>query len=296
MAYSSPGKQKGLALLVAMLIVVLVATVAVSILHEEKFTLRKTAHIQGMERARLYAIGLEDWARLFLRQDREKSDVDSLDEDWAIDVPGLPIEGGYLAGYLEDEQAKFNLNSVVVSDLWVERFTRLCRNLEVDDIFIPALIDWIDQDFEVTYPDGMEENYQAYRVANRELTDISELLLVHNVTPEMYEKLKPYITALPATTTINVNTMSEVIFRSLGEEGDVKQFIDEREEEAYSSVENFIERLQLPFDAEGLSVGTNFFRAHGQVVQGEQVVNLNTLVYRDDKGGTSIYNRSLGLF
>jgi len=296
MAYSSPGKQKGLALLVAMLIVVLVATVAVSILHEEKFTLRKTAHIQGMDRARLYAIGLEDWARVFLRKDREKSDIDSLDEDWAIGVPGLPIEGGYLAGYLEDEQAKFNLNSVVVSDLQVERFRRLCRNLEVDDIFIPALIDWIDQDFEVTYPDGMEENYQDYRVANRELTDISELLLVHNVTPEMYEKLKPYITALPATTTINVNTMSEVIFRSLGEEGDVKQFIDEREEEAYSSVENFIERLQLPFDAEGLSVGTNFFRAHGQVVQGEQVVNLNTLVYRDDKGGTSIYNRSLGLF
>lgn len=296
MAYSSPGKQKGLALLVAMLIVVLVATVAVSILHEEKFTLRKTAHIQGMDRARLYAIGLEDWARVFLRKDREKSDIDSLDEDWAIGVPGLPIEGGYLAGYLEDEQAKFNLNSVVVSDLQVERFRRLCRNLEVDDIFIPALIDWIDQDFEVTYPDGMEENYQDYRVANRELTDISELLLVHNVTPEMYEKLKPYITALPATTTINVNTMSEVIFRSLGEEGDVKQFIEAREEEAYSSVENFIERLQLPFDAEGLSVGTNFFRAHGQVVQGEQVVNLNTLVYRDDKGGTSIYNRSLGLF
>ncbi|HKJ51698.1 MAG TPA: type II secretion system minor pseudopilin GspK [Gammaproteobacteria bacterium] len=296
MAYSSPGKQKGLALLVAMLIVVLVATVAVSILHEEKFTLRKTAHIQGMDRARLYAIGLEDWARVFLRKDREKSDIDSLDEDWAIGVPGLPIEGGYLAGYLEDEQAKFNLNSVVVSDLQVERFRRLCRNLEVDDIFIPALIDWIDQDFEVTYPDGMEENYQDYRVANRELTDISELLLVHNVTPEMYEKLKPYITALPATTTINVNTMSEVIFRSLGEEGDVKQFIEAREEEAYSSVEDFVERLQLPIDAEGLSVGTNFFRAHGQVVQGEQVVNLNTLVYRDDKGGTSIYNRSLGLF
>ena len=296
MACSSRRKQKGLALLVAMLIVVLVTTVAVSILHEEKFTIRKTAHIQGMDRARLYAVGLEDWARVFLRQDREKSDTDSLDEDWAIGVPGLPIEGGYLAGYLEDEQAKFNLNSVVVSDLWVERLRRLCRNLEVDDIFIPALIDWIDQDFEVTYPDGMEENYQAYRVANRELTDISELLLVHNVTPEMYEKLRPYITALPATTTINVNTMSEVIFRSLGEEGDVKQFIDEREEEPYSSVENFVERLQLPIDVEGLSVGTNFFRAHGQVVQGEQVFNLNTLVYRNDKGGTSIYNRSLGQF
>lgn len=296
MAFSSPRRQRGLALLVAMLIVVLVTTVAVSILHEEKYTIRKTAHVLSMDRARLYAIGLEDWARVFLREDREESETDSLDENWAVGVPGLPIEGGYLAGYLEDEQAKFNLNSVVVSELWIERFRRLCRNLEVDDIFIPALIDWIDVDFEVTYPDGMEENYQSYRVANRELTDISELLLVHSVTPEMYEKLKPHVTALPATTTINVNTMSEVIFRSLGEEGDVTTFIEEREEEAYSSVEDFVERLQLPIDVEGLSVGTKFFRAHGQVVQGEQVFNLNTLVYRDDNGRTSIFNRSLGIF
>jgi general secretion pathway protein K len=142
----------------------------------------------------------------------------------------------------------------------------------------------------------MEENYQSYRVANRELTDISELLLVHNVTREMYEKLEPYITALPATTTINVNTMSGVVFQSLGEEGDVTKFIEEREDEAYSSVEEFVERLQLPIDIEGLSVDTKFFRAHGQVVQGEQVFNLNTLVYRDEKGRTSIFNRSLGVF
>jgi general secretion pathway protein K len=249
-----------------------------------------------MDRARLYAIGLEDWARIFLREDREESDIDSLDEDWAVGVPGLPIEGGYLAGYLEDEQAKFNLNSVVGSEVQVERFRRLCENLEVDDIFIPALIDWIDQDFEITYPDGMEENYPTYRVANRELTDISELLLVHNVTPEMYEKLKPHITALPATTTINVNTMSEVIFRSLGEEGDVTKFIEEREEDAYDSIDDFVERLQLPIEVEGLSVDTRFFRAHGQVVQGEQVFNVNTLVYRDDKGRTSIFNRSLSIF
>lgn len=296
MAFSSLRRQQGLALLVAMLVVVLVTTVAVSILHEEKYTIRKTAHVQGMDRARLYAIGLEDWARVFLREDREESDTDSLDEDWAIGVPGLPIDGGYLAGYLEDEQSKFNLNSVVVSDLWIERFKRLCQNLEIDDVFIPALIDWIDQDFEITYPDGMEENYQSYRVANRELTDISELLLVHNVTPEIYEKLKPHVTALPATTTINVNTMSEVVFRSLVEEGDVTIFIEEREEEAFDSVEDFVERLQLPIDVEGLSVDTKFFRAHGQVAQGELVFNLNTLVYRDDKGRTSVFNRSLGIF
>ena len=38
--------------------------------------------------------------------------------------------------------------------------------------------------FVVHGTDGMEENYDNYRVANREMADISELLLVHNVTPE----------------------------------------------------------------------------------------------------------------
>ena len=295
--FSSSRRQRGLALLLAILVVVMVSAVAVSILHEEKYALRKTSHILLMDRAGLYAYGLEDWARLFLREDREDSETDSLDEDWAIGIPGLPIEGGYLSGFIEDEQSRFNLNSVLESELQVERLRRLCRRLEVDDIFIPALMDWIDEDFDIRYPDGMEENYDTYRVANREMADTSELLLVHNVTAEMYAKLEPYITALPATTTININTMSEAVYESLGEEvGSASKFIEERNEDPYSSIEDFIERLQLPIEVEGLSVSTNYFRARGQVVQGEQVFNLSSLIYRGDDGKTLVVNRSLGQF
>ena len=280
----------------AMLIVVIATTVAISIVHEEKFTIRKTAHIQRMDRAALYAVGLEDWGQIFLKEDRKDSEIDSLDEDWAIAIPGLPIEGGYLAGYMEDEQAKFNLNSIVISEIALNRFRRLCDNLEVDDQFIPALLDWIDQDFDIRYPDGMEENYEDYRVANRELVDISELLLVHNVTPEIYEKLKPHITALPGTSTLNVNTLSEVIFLSLAPDLDVNEFIKQREEEAYQSIEEFVERLQIPVEIEGLSVDTRYFRAYGQVVQGELSFNLASLIYRDEKGETRVVSRTLGLF
>ena len=296
MAPSSPRHQRGLVLLMAMLIVVIATTVAISIVHEEKFTIRKTAHIQRMDRAALYAVGLEDWGQIFLKEDRKESEIDSLDEDWAIAIPGLPIEGGYLAGYMEDEQAKFNLNSIVISEIALNRFRRLCDNLEVDDQFIPALLDWIDQDFDIRYPDGMEENYEDYRVANREMVDISELLLVHNVTPEIYEKLKPHITALPGTSTLNVNTLSEVIFQSLAPDLDVSEFIKQREEEAYQSIEEFVERLQIPVEIEGLSVDTRYFRAYGQVVQGEQSFNLASLIYRDEKGETRVISRTLGLF
>ncbi len=293
---SSIRKQGGLALLMAMLIVVIATTVAVSIVHEEQFTIRKTAHIRLMDRASLYAFGLEGWAQIYLREDREESDIDSLDEYWASGIPGLPIEGGYLTGYLEDEQAKFNLNTLIASEVALNRFKRLCDNLDVDDRFIPALMDWIDQDFDIRYPDGMEENYENYRVANREMADISELLLVQHVTHEIYDKLKPHITALPAPSTLNVNTMSEIVFQSLGEDVDATRFIEEREDDPYDSVEEFIERLQLPVQIEGLSVDTRYFRAHGQVVQGEQILNLTSLVYRDAKGKTMIINRTLGQF
>ena len=296
MVHSSPARQRGIALLMAMLIVVITTAIAVSILHEEKFAIRKSAHIQLNDRAALYAIGLEDWARIYLREDREESSTDSLDEYWAGGIPGLPIEGGYLTGYVEDEQARFNLNSLVVSEIALTRFKRLCDNLEIDDSFIPALMDWIDQDFDIRYPDGMEENYENYRVANREMVDISELLLVQNVTPEIYEKLKPHVTALPGTSTLNVNTMSEVIFQSLAPDLDVIEFIEQRENDPYASVEEFIERLQKPIEVEGLSVDTRFFRTHGQVMQGEQSYFLTSLIYRDERGQTRVMNRTLGLF
>jgi general secretion pathway protein K len=289
-------RQAGLALLMAMLIVVIATTVAVSIVHEEKFTIRKTAHIDLMDRASLYAFGLEDWAQIYLREDSEDSEIDSLDEDWATRIPGLPIEGGYLGGFIEDEQARFNINSLVGSEIAVTRFRRLCDNLEVDDSFIPALMDWIDADFDIRYPDGMEENYNSYRVANREMADISELMLLEKVDQEIFEKLKPHITALPTPTTLNINTMSKTVFESLGEGLDVNKFIEERESEPYDSVEEFVERLQIPVNIEGLSVSTRFFRAHGQVVQGEQTLNMTSLVYRDAKGKTTVINRTLGQF
>ena len=296
MVSSSPRRQGGLALLMAILVVIIATTIAVNIVHEEKFTIRKSTHVLLMDRAGLYAFGLEDWAQIYLREDREDSDIDSLDEYWATGIPGLPIEGGYLTGYLEDEQARFNINTLVGSEIAVTRFRRLCDNLGVDDSFIPALMDWIDVDFDIRYPDGMEENYETYRVANREIVDISELMLLDKVDQELFEKLKPHITALPTPTTLNVNTMSTEIFESLGENLDASQFIEERENDPYDSIEDFIERLQLPVNIEGLSADTHFFRAHGQVMQGEQVFNMTSLVYRDDKGKTVVIHRTLGQF
>jgi len=293
MARCRPG-QAGIALLSAILITLTATAIIVSITHEEAFSIRKTARIQLMDRARLYALGLEDYAQIILQKDRKDSDIDHLDEDWAIGVPGLPIEAGLLSGFIEDEQARFNINNLLTSEEWVNRFRRLCNNLEVDTTFIPALLDWIDEDFEVRYPDGAEEHYETYRVGNRPMVDISELLLVMHVTPEIYASLKPYITALPTTTNVNVNTISETVFLSLGENLNADSFNQERDKEEFSSIQNFIERLQIPLEESGLSVSTEYFHAYGQVTQADLALDLDTLLHRDNNGNTRVIKRTLG--
>ena len=293
MAHCKPG-QAGIALLSAILITLTATAIIVSITHEEAFSIRKTSRILLMDRARLYAMGLEDWARIFLQKDRKDSNIDHLEEDWAVSIPGLPIENGLLSGFIEDEQAKFNINNVLASEEWLNRFKRLCNNLEVDTTFVPALLDWIDEDFEVRYPDGAEEHYETYRVSNRAMVDISELMLVKHVTPEIYASLKPYITALPTTTNINVNTISETVFLSLGEDLSADSFNEERDKEEFSSIQDFVDRLQIPIEESGLSVSTEYFHAYGQVSQSDLTLNLDSLLHRDENGKTRVIKRTLG--
>tara|TARA_B110000971_G_scaffold1227_1_gene1232 strand:+ start:8826 stop:9680 length:855 start_codon:yes stop_codon:yes gene_type:complete len=281
-------------LLAAILVVMVASAIIVSITHAEAFSIRKTSRIQVLERANSYAFGLEDWARVLLIRDSKESDTDHLAENWAIGIPGLPIEGGFLSGFLEDEQAKFNINNLLRSEESVKRFQRLCDNLEVETTFIDPLLDWMDEDFDIRYPDGAEDQYETYRVANRPLSDISELMLIKNMTADMYQKLLPHITTLPAPTNINVNTLTDQVFLSLGEGLNLDQYLEEREKEDFKDIPSFIERLQLTIPPADLSVSTEYFYAHGTVVQGDQSVNFNTLIHRDSNDKTMILNRTLG--
>ena len=291
---SNTSRQKGIVLLSAMLIVITATTIMVSISHDEAFSIRKTGRIQALERAGLYGMGLEDWARTFLRKDYKDSKIDHLKEDWAIAIPGLPIEDGFLSGFLEDEQAKFNINNLLGPPESMKRFKQLCDNLEIECNFTDALLDWMDSDFNITYPDGVEDTYKNYRVANRPLVDISELLLIKNMSVDTYNTLKPHVTALPAITNLNVNTMSGTVFKSLDANLDDELFLDEREKAEFKNVQDFITRLQKPIPIDGLSVDTNYFLAHGQVTQGEQSYAFDSLIHRDSNGATSVLNRTLG--
>jgi general secretion pathway protein K len=93
------------------------------------------------------------------------------------------------------------------------RYRRLLALLDLPAKLAPALADWIDA-VGVAQPEGGAED--AYylglspprRAANRPLVTIDELALVAGYTPEVLAKLRPFVTALPASAgnAINVNT------------------------------------------------------------------------------------------
>ncbi|MBL7000418.1 MAG: hypothetical protein ISR73_11195, partial [Gammaproteobacteria bacterium] len=59
-------RQRGVALLMAMLVVVIATVIAVSLVHEQSLSIRKTAYIRNADTALMYNLGLEDYARLVL--------------------------------------------------------------------------------------------------------------------------------------------------------------------------------------------------------------------------------------
>ena len=88
--------------------------------------------------------------------------------------------------------------------------------------------------------------------------------------------------------------MSGTVFLSLDSNLDAEAFIEERENEEFADLPNFIQRLKLTIDVAGLSVSTDYFLAHGQITIGEQELSLNSLINRDSNGKTVVVYRTLG--
>jgi len=301
-----PDQQRGIALVLAMLVVSIVTVMAVRMLNQQNFLNHRSANQLQFNQAGYFVLGMEDWASQFLQKDFKDSKIDHLDENWAIPLPQLPIEGGFISGYLQDAHSKLNLNTLLQSELNQQRLKRLCEDLEVDPAFIPALLDWMDADQEPRYPDGAEDDtYLAlevpYRVANQALQDISELRQISALSSEDFAKLAPFVIALPDTSSsMNINTLPSELLATLDEElaaDAIDRIIEERESEAFSSIDKMMERTQINLNAEGLDVRSQFFLANGQAVQGDISYLLYSLLYRDkSKGSVSTVYRRLGPF
>lgn len=302
-------RARGVALVTALLVVALAAIAATALMSSARLSIHRTAAVRDSEQGWWVARGVEAWVVGILQTDGKESRFDALNEPWAMPVDNLPVEQGFVRGGVVDLQGRFNLNNLdprIAGEAYVAQFRRLLRSLP--DVDLPqgldsAIRDWIDEDQNPGSMNGAEDvEYlnltPPYRAANRPFTVASELLAVRGMTAEVYERLRPLVTALPppatgaAATRVNVNTAPLEVLRALSEttnEAKLAEFDRRRRDDP---VEDAAELAALiaegiwgaEVNAGVIDYRSQFFQIQGEVFVGSSRVALYSLIHRPDNG------------
>ena len=206
-----------------MLVVAIAATTAAYLALDQQIWVRQAQNLSDRAQAEVVRAGAQEWAITLLAKDAKDSSSDDLTENWAKALPPLAVEGGQVTGRIRDTQGLFNLNNLVrggnPSPPDIGTFQHLLQSLALDANLTDAVIDWIDADSNARAAGAEDIDYlqmkTPYRAANQPLQSVEELRLVRGFTPEIVDKLRPWIAALPQPTEINVNTAPKEVLSAL---------------------------------------------------------------------------------
>lgn len=310
------GDERGIALITVMLVVALATLLAVSMMRSQHLSLRYADGVFGQDQAMLYTQGAEAFVQDLLTRDldedkRQKLLTDHPGEAWAKMFPPFPVDGGVVQARLTDLQGRFNLN-LLLRDNSVDAaaqsyFKRLLGNLDLPYSLDVPLIDWMDEDNEPIGMEGAEDDYYTrltvpYRTANQPLTDVSELLLIKGFTPAIVERLRPYVSVLPASAGLNVNTAAPELIQALTENmtlSGADEQARQRPADGYESVDQFLGSPAFNgVDSKGkdamkawLSVKTGYFGLDADAVISDRHSVLHAVIARSDSGTLRIVSR-----
>lgn len=299
--------QRGVALITAILIMAMVASIAAGLAWDNALDVRRTMVALHRDQAIQVAMGAENWVASILRDDLADTQTDHLGEIWAQDLPPFPIDGGELWGRIEDLQGRFNVNNLIdqngtVDQESLEQFQRLLSSLDLDVRLAGIAADWIDGDRQASFPDGAEDPIYTgftppYRPPNRMLSSVSELAAIEGMDKSIMDILAPHIVALPGRTPVNVNTATAAVLQSLDENisiADVDRLIAEREDGGFADIQNSFSAIVKPDVLNSLDETSGYFQL--MVVARIDTVRITyySLLWRDANGNVAPILRSLG--
>lgn len=318
---STPAKnEKGIALLVVLLIVAIIMVIATEMSGRLQLNVARTINLKANNQAYWYALGAEQFAKTSLSTLTSlTADNINLSQPWA-EVFEYPVQGGSIKAELVDMQACFNLNGVNITgspDAAKDAFNRLLENFIQDslvsDTIRDSLLDWIDEDTNPSNYGAEDAEYESltnpYLAANNPLGHTSELRLINGIDQAMeyggIDELKKVICVLPETTfKVNVNTVTKenaiVLSALLGDTLDSAiNIIESRPEEGFKDQATFLalsEVQAMDLSEEQIKwfdVTTKYFKLNTTAkFQGSQF-KLST-IFRLDDDSISIISREFG--
>lgn len=301
-------RQRGAAIVVAMLTVTLVASMATLAITRQW----QATQIEVAERSRAQAAwllhGALDWSRLLLRQDMQAAaQADHFAEPWAIALqptrlsaflqaqhgvsqPGhdasASMADALLTGHMVDLQARLNLLNFLLDPSAERRHTRhVCRLFE--RLHLPQ--------------NDCQRLLHSLR-ATQDMRNPRRPLMPHTlddllwlgINPATIRALRPHAVLLPHATPVNLNTASAPVIWAVATELDFSQaqaLVAARRGQHWRTVAQAGETIRARLPEDDFSVTSSYFLATGHIrMEGEGTIAL-ALQARLHRQGTTITTR-----
>ncbi|MBD3892620.1 type II secretion system minor pseudopilin GspK [Hydrogenophaga sp.] len=303
-------RQRGAALLLAMLVLTLVATLASAAQWQQW----RAGEIEAADRQRAQAgwvlIGALDWARLILIEDargNQRGNADHLGEPWAMPLEEARLSSflaadrsarsddtlqAFLSGEISDQQARLNFLNLVrvsgsgaaakvtISALDLQAFTRLYEQLDLPQTELDAAVAELQRSTQrglqdlVPGPDAL---------APGKLAHLSWL----GISATSLAALQAHVTLLPEPTRLNLNTASATALMASApglEQAQAQRLIQARAREPFLSVADANRLLGTqppPFSDPLHGTRSQYFEVRGRLRLDDTVIEERSLVRRD---------------
>ncbi len=227
----APARQRGVAVITALLLTTLAVTIVASLFWQQQVQVRSMENQRLHLQTRWILRGAMDWARLILRQDGlDRGSVTTLDGVWATPLAETRLDSyierervegetfdATLSGYVMDAQSRYNLANLAsnrkVDPNQVAVFKRLLQQLRID----PALANAAAEAMANTQaapaswqnPPSVPPAPPAPPATGGEpieFMQVDDLLSVPGFSIEALGRLRQFVVVLPEATALNVNT------------------------------------------------------------------------------------------
>lgn len=319
-------QQRGIALVMAIMIVALAAITATAITVANQRQTIRTNNLILRDQAFNFAVSAENFAIRILNEDSKDNNSDHLEEAWYNEGEAiiLPIDFAniqnsdrfYIEGQLSDIQSRLNINNILSfpknnsDQTRTQTLANLFNTLAIDTtietvVFQDSLQDWLDNDDETVSFNGAEQYYylgleQPYQIANQAIQHLSTLKQVRgfeSLEKVEYDKLTKELHAANQTQQLNINTASDNILDSIGlNENTIATIVEKR---PYDNVADFIKdtnaQTGVKFSADDFTVESTVFLLEVTAVMDQVRLPIHSLIERDTENNTaSVIYRAIG--
>jgi general secretion pathway protein K len=288
-------RARGAAIVMAMLLAALVATIAATLLWQQQRWAGEHELRRDQVQAQVLAMAGVQWARQIVFDTTRMSTITHLRQPWAYRLPPTPIENGSIGGYIVDAQSRINLDNLSLGGdaarPTLAALQRLFTVLGLPPSLLNAIGDWIDKDAQVTPDGGAEDGYYLAQTppglaANAPVRRVAELLAVRGANVATLERLRAFVEAVDAPAQVNVNTASAEVLRAMidGLDADgAAALIAARAQAPFISIDDFRTRLARPqvrVDETLLAVRSDWFVVSIEARQGDTRARARALLKR----------------